>query len=223
MKALALAVGLVVVLNAVVVVPAARERATPVHHATVLACASHIEGGWRDGELPFLTLPLATAPGGWGGVIDGTTLAGFGFTAEDVALLGDTTTAFGALPTPREGWLTLRQRPDSLHEYDVVGASTSRPTAGDGELVLRGLVGLDWVDRLPPPGVDSLPTKARRSQVGVRVIRLLPPHLGLDRRQSEALRGLRDSTGGRCPRTLPVTLAFGSRGAVWVESVGATP
>ncbi len=220
MKAVGLAVGLVVVLNAVVIVPAARERATPVHHVTVQACGDHIQGGGRDGELPFLTLPVARRPGGWGDVIDGTALTSFGFTPADVALLGDTTASFGELPTPREAWLTIRQRDDSLHEYEILGTATTRPPAADGVLVLRGLVGFDWFDRLPPPGMDSLPTTARRSQIGVSVMRFLPPQLGLDRAQAEALKSLRDATGARCPRTLPVTLAFGSRGAVWVESVG---
>lgn len=223
MKAVGLAIGLVVVLNAVVIVPAARERAAPVHRVTVRACGEHVTGGWRDGELPFLSLPLTDRPGGWGDEIGAAALTSFGFSAADVALLGDTTTSFGELPTPREAWLTLRQRDDSLHEYEIAGAATTRPSAGDGFLVLRGLVGIDWVDRLPPPGMDSLPTAARRSQVGVRVTRLLPPQLGLDRAQSEALRPLREGTGPRCARTLPVTLAFGSRGAVWVESVGSTP
>ncbi len=222
MKATGLAIGVVVVLNAVVVVPAARERATPVHHVVVIACGDHIQGGWQDGELPSLTLPLRARPGGWGNAVDAAALTRFGFTAADVALLGDTTASFGELPTPREAWLTLRQRPDSLHEYDIVGAASARPAAGEGVLVLRGLVGFGWVDRLPPPGMDSLPTAARRSQIGVEVMRLLPPQLGLDRAQAALLRPLRDGVGGRCARTMPVTLAFGRRGAVWVESVGAT-
>ena len=223
MKAVGLAIGLVVVLNAVVIVPAARERATPVHHVTVQACGDHIQGGWRDGELPMLTLPLAGRPGGWGDAIDGATLTRLGFTAAHLALLGDTIASFGDLPTPREAWLTMRQRDDSLHEYDIVGAAPSRPSAGDGVLVLQGLVGFEWVDRRLPPGMDSLPSAAHRSQIGVTVIRLLPPQLGLDRAQANALKALRDATGARCPRTLAVRLAFGSRGAVWVESVGATP
>ena len=223
MRAVGLAVGLVVVLNAVVIVPAARERAAPVHHVTVQACGDHIQGGWRDGELPLLTLPLARPAGGWGDAIDGATLTSLGFTAANLALLGDTTASFGELPTPREAWVTMRQRDDSLHEYDVVGAATTQPAAGDGVLVLRGLVGFDWFDRPLPPGMDSLPAAAHRSQIGVTVMRLLPPQLGLDRAQAEALKPLRDATGARCPRTLAVTLAFGSRGAVWVESVGATP
>ena len=132
MKAVGLAIGLVVVLNAVVIVPAARERATPVHHVTVQACGDHIQGGWRDGELPLLTLPLAHPMGGWGDAIDGATLTALGFTAEHLALLGDTIASFGDLPTAREAWLTMRQRDDSLHEYDIVGAATSRPSAGDG-------------------------------------------------------------------------------------------
>ena len=61
MKAVGLAIGLVVVLNAVVIVPAARERATPVHHVTVQACGDHISGGWRDGELPGATHSSQTA------------------------------------------------------------------------------------------------------------------------------------------------------------------
>jgi hypothetical protein len=221
MKAVGLAVGLVVVLNAVVIVPAARERAAPVHHVTVLACGDHIQGGWRDGELPLLVLPLARPAGGWGDAVDGATLISLGFTASHLALLGDTTASFGALPTPREAWVTMRQRDDSLHEYDIVGAATRRPSVTDGVLVLRGLVGFDWFDRPLPPGMDSLPTTAHRSQIGVTIIRLLPPQLGLDRPQANALKPLRDASGARCPRTLPVTLAFGSRGAVWVESVGA--
>lgn len=223
MKAVGLAIGLVVVLNAVAIVPAARERAAPVHHVTVQACGDHITGGWRDGELPFLTLPVERRPGGWGDVIDAAALGSFGFTPADVTLLGDTTASFGELPTPREAWLTLRQRDDSLHEYEILGATAARPTAADGVLVLRGLVGFMWLDRVPPPGMDSLPTAARRSQIGVSVMRFLPPQLGLDRAQADALKPLRDATGARCSRTLPVRLAFGSRGAVWVESVGPTP
>ena len=223
MKAVVWAVGLVVVLNAVVIVPAARERATPVHHVTVQACGDHVQGGWSDGNLPFLTLPLIGAVGGWGHVIDAAALRSFGFTDSDVALLGDTTASFGELPTPREAWLTMRQRNDSLHEYEIIGAATTRPTVADGVLVLRGLVGFQWVDRVPPPGMDSLPTAAHRSQIGIGVMRMLPPHLGLDRRQAETLQPLREGTGPRCARMLPVTLAFGSRGAVWVESVGQAP
>lgn len=223
MKAVGLAIGLVVVLNAVVIVPAARERAAPVHHVTVQACSDHIQGGWRDGELPFLSLPLMGRTGGWGNAIDAAALTSFGFTPADVALLGDTTASFGDLPTAREAWLTIRQRDDSLHEYEIVGATATRPPAADGVLVLRGLVGFQWVDRLPPPGMDSLPTAARRSQIGVVVMRLLPPQLGLDRGQAEALRPLRERTGARCARTMPVTLAFGRRGAVWVEGVGERP
>jgi|CXWL01.1.fsa_nt_gi hypothetical protein len=223
MKAVVWAVGLVVVLNAVVIVPAARERAAPVHHVTVQVCGDHIQGGWRDGELPFLKLPLARRPGGWSDVIDAAALTSFGFTTADAALLGDTTASFGELPTPREAWLTMRQRDDSLHEYEILGAATTRPVGADGVLVLRGLVGFDWLDRPVPPGMDSLPTAAHRSQIGVSVMRLLPPQLGLDRAQAESLRPLLESTGMRCGRTIPVTLAFGSRGAVWVESVGSTP
>lgn len=221
MKAAGLAIGLIAVLNAVVIIPAARERATPVHHVTVQACGAHILGSWREGELPFLTLPLDGRAGGWGDVIGPATLTSIGFTAEHVALLGDTTASFGELPTPREAWVTMRQRPDSLHEYEILGAAMTRPAGGDGVLVLRGLVGFEWLSRPLPPGSDSLPTKAYRSQIGVTVMRFLPPQLGLDRAQADALKSLRDATGARCPRTLPVTLAFGSRGAVWVESVGA--
>lgn len=221
MKAVGVAIGLVVVLNAVVIIPAARERAAPVHHVTVQACGDHIQGGWRDGELPFLMLPVTGRPGGWGDVIDAAALTSFGFTAEHVALLGDTAASFAELPPPREAWLTLRQRDDSLHEYEVIGSGTTRPAAAADVLVLRGLVGFQWVDRLPPPGMDSLPPAARRSQIGVGIMRFLPPQLGLDRSQAEALKPLREGTGARCARTIPVTLAFGRRGAVWVESVGS--
>lgn len=216
-----LATALVVVYNAVAIVPAVQERRAPVGRVTVAVCGEHIVGGWRDGELPMLMLPLATPEQGWGDVIDPATLRTLGFTERSLAALQDTALAQVIWPAPRQAWLTLQQQADSGRRYAVVGASATRPAAAPGQLVVRGLVNLERIWQRVDPAVQ--PT-VRPWELGVGVTRLLPSQLGLDLAQAEALKGLRqDDRGVPCAATIPVTLAFGARGSVWVESVGARP
>lgn len=216
-----LAAALVVVYNTVAIVPAVQERRAPVGRVTIAVCGEHIVGGWREGELPMLMLPLATPERGWGDVIDHATLRTLGFSERTIAALQDTTLAQGMWPAPRLAWLTLRQEADSGRRYVVVGASAERPAAAEGELVVRGLVNLERIWKKVDPAAQ--PT-GRPWELGVGVTRLLPPTLGLDLAQAEALKRLRDDgRGAPCGATVPMTLAFGARGSVWVESVSPTP
>lgn len=216
-----LAAALVVAYNAVAIVPAVQERRAPVGRVTIAVCGEHIVGGWREGELPMLMLPLATPAQGWGDVIDMATLRALGFRERTIAAMQDTTLAEGMWPAPRQAWLTLRQEPDSGRRYAVIGASAERPTAAEGELVVRGLVNLERIWKRVDPAVQ--PT-GRPWGFGVGVARLLPPTLGLDLAQAEALKPLRqDGRGASCSASVPMTLAFGARGGVWVESLGPTP
>lgn len=221
MKTTAMAIAVVVVANVVAVGPAMRERTAPVGHATILVCGPHLVGGWRDGELPMLTLPLETPVGGWGHVIPPATLISLGFDPDDLTAIGDSLWSGGAWPAPRRAWLTLRQTTDSGYRYRVTAAQVARPTAAQGELVVQGLVAIDRIWSEVPQASDSTKPPRRTSAVGVQILRLLPPQLGLDRRQSAQLKRLQGERQWECAETIPVTLAFGSRGSVWVESVSA--
>ncbi len=223
MKPTAMAVAVVLVANVVAVGPAMRERAAPVGRATVAVCGQHLAGGWRDGEVPMLLLPLETPVGGWGHVIPRATLVALGFDPDDLTALGDSLWTGGAWPAPRRAWLTLRQSTDSGYRYRVVGAHVARPTAVSGELVVQGLVAIDRIWSEVPPANDSTTPPQRTSAVGVQVLRLLPSQLGLDRAQAAQLRPLRRTDRWDCVETLAVTLAFGARGSIWVESVSAPP
>jgi hypothetical protein len=222
MKTTAMAVAVVLVANVVAIGPALRERGAPVGRATVQVCGTHIAGGYQPGDVQMLMLPLETPEGGWGHVIPPATLVALGFDPDDLTAIGDSLWTGGAWPAPRRAWLTLRQAADSGYRYRVVAAAATRPTAATGELVVQGLVAIDriWSDVGP---ADSTRPRQRTSAVGVQIVRLLPPQLGLDREQAAALRSLRRNDRWDCVETRPVTLAFGARGSVWVESVNPTP
>jgi len=222
MKTTAMAVAVVLVANVVAIGPALRERRAPVGRAIVQVCGNHISGGYQPGDLQMLMLPLETPEGGWGHVIPPATLVALGFDPDDLTAIGDSLWTGGAWPAPRRAWLTLRQATDSGYRYRVVAAAATRPTAATGELVVQGLVAIDriWSDVGP---ADSTRPRQRTSSVGVQIVRLLPPQLGLDREQAAALRSLRRNDRWDCVETRPVTLAFGARGSVWVESVNPTP
>ncbi len=215
MRATWIAAGIVVAVNVLAIVPAKRERATPVGRVTIAACGDHVVG-----ELPMLDLPLAETPGGLGGIADGGTLLGVGFSAREVASVGDTVMPKGVWPPPRHAWLVLRQEGDSLHRFRVVRVSADRPIGGADELVVRGLIGFQFVRRQPPVQTDSVGLPSRPVGIVVGVVRLLPPELGLDRAQALALKALQADSGAACTRTLPVTIASGPRGGIWVEGVG---
>jgi len=222
MKTTAMAVAVVLVANVVAIGPALRERRAPVGRAIVQVCGNHVSGGYQPGDLQMLMLPLETPEGGWGHVIPPATLVALGFDPDDLTAIGDSLWTGGAWPAPRRAWLTLRQATDSGYRYRVVAAAATRPTAATGELVVQGLVAIDriWSDVGP---ADSTRPRQRTSSVGVQIVRLLPPQLGLDREQAAALRSLRRNDRWDCVETRPVTLAFGARGSVWVESVNPTP
>lgn len=216
MKAAWIAAGIVVAVNVLAIVPAARERATPVGRVTMAVC-----GGQVVGELPMLDLRLAVPPGGLGGVVDDGTLLGVGFSARDVAAVGDTVMPGGVWPPPRHAWLVLQQEGDSLHHLRVVRVSADRPVGGADELVVRGLIGIQFIWIAPPGQAPPTPGQRRSSVVGVAVVRLLPPQLGLDRAQALALKAVRVNGGAPCARTAPVTIASGPNGGIWVEGVGS--
>jgi hypothetical protein len=221
MKTTAMAVAVVLVANVVAIGPAVQERASPVGRATVTVCGQHLVGGWRDGELPMLTLPLDTPVGGWGDVIPPARLVALGFDPNDLTAIGDTLWTGGAWPAPRRAWLTLTQATDSGYRYRVTGAHVTRPTAVPGQLVVQGLVAIDRIWSEVAPAGDSTKPVQRRSEVGVQILRLLPPQLGLDRAHALQLQPLRRNDRWDCVQTMSVTLALGSRGSVWVESVSA--
>jgi hypothetical protein len=217
-----LAVGVVIVANAVAIVPAELERANPVGEFTLEVCRDQVVGGWRDGELPMLQLPLAQRMGGMSEVIGDAVLAAIGFSAEARALVGDTTRVDARWPMPRMAWLALRQQPDSFRMLEVLRVAPTREALAPvaGELAMRGLVGFEWVWEPPPRDADSAAVSAagrRPQRIGVGVVRLLPSQLGLDREQAAALSGLRNDQRLPCSATVPVTLLMGNQGAVWVR------
>lgn len=221
MKSAWLAVALVLVANAIAIVPAERERAAPVGEFMLQVCRDQVVGGWRDGELPMLSLPLAARMDGLDGVVDDAALAALGFPADARAVVGDTTREGGAWPMPRMAWLALRQQPDSSRMLEVLRVAPTREALAPvpGELAMRGLIGFEWVWPPPPRDADSATVAAagRRPQwIGVGVVRLLPRQLGLDRDLGASLHTLRDDLPGPCPRTVSVRLLMGKRGAVWV-------
>jgi hypothetical protein len=223
MKPVWIGVAVVLVANAIAIVPAERERAAPVGEFTLQVCRDQVVGGWRDGELPMLYLPLAARMGGLEGVVDEATLQALGFPAEARAVVGDTTREGSAWPMPRMAWLALRQQPDSSRMLEVLRVTPTREALAPvpGELAMRGLIGFEWVFDESPRNADSATAAAvsrRPQRIGVGVVRLLPPQLGLDREQAAMLRPLRDDALGPCLRTVPVTLLMGRHGAVWVSS-----
>jgi hypothetical protein len=225
MKPAWIAVAVVLVANAIAIVPAERERAAPVGEFTLQVCRDQVVGGWRDGELPMLYLPLAARMGGLDGIVDDAMLAALGFPAEARAVVGDTTREGSAWPMPRMAWLALRQQPDSARMMEVLRVAPTREALAPvpGELAMRGLIGFEWVYDMPPRNADSATVAAvsrRPQRIGVGVVRLLPPTLGLDREQAAKLRVLRDDPLGPCLRTVPVTLLMGRHGAVWVAGEG---
>ncbi len=223
MRAAWLAVGVVVIANLIAIVPAERERANPVGEFTLAVCRDQVVGGWRDGELPMLQLPLVTRMGGMGEVIDDAVLAAIGFSAEARGMVGDTTRVDARWPMPRMAWLALRQQPDSFRMLEVLRVAPTREALAPvaGELAMRGLIGFEWVWEPPPRDADSVAvaTAGRRPQrIGVGVSRLLPPQLGLDREQAAALSVLRNDQREPCRMTVPVKLLMGGQGGVWVGS-----
>lgn len=222
MKSAWLAAGVVVVANAIAIVPAERERAAPVGEFTLQVCSDQVVGGWSDGDLPMLYLPLAARMGGLDDMVDDATLAALGFSADARAVVGDTTREDRAWPMPRMAWLALRQQPDSSRMLEVVRVAPTREALAPraGELAMRGLIGFEWVWEPPPSGADSATVAevGRRPQrIGAGVVRLLPPQLGLDREQAARLQSLRDDAVGPCQRTVPVRLLMGKHGGVWVS------
>lgn len=222
MRAAWLAVAVVLVANAIAIVPAERERAAPVGEFALAACRDHVVGGWNDAQLPMLRLPLDSRPGALGAVADSAVLAALGFPASAYAMVGDTNRADTPWPTPRLAWLALRQQPDSFRSLEVVRIAPTREVLAPaaGELVMRALVGFEWQwdDGPQPARVDSMPAVRRPRQIGVGVVRLLPAELGLEQAAAARLLALRDDAAEICPRTEAVRLMMGRDGAVWVGS-----
>lgn len=225
MRAAWLAVAVVLVANAIAIVPAERERAAPVGEFTLAVCRDHVVGGWNDAQLPMLRLPLDSRPGALGAVADSAVLAALGFPASAYAMVGDTNRADTPWPMPRMAWLALRQQPDSFRSLEVVRVAPTREALAPaaGELAMRGLVGFEWQwdDAHLLPEADSVTRAlgARRPRtLGVGVVRLLPAELGLERDVAARLLTLRDDAAGMCPRTEAVRLMMGRDGGVWVGS-----
>lgn len=216
-----LAVGVVVVANAVAIVPAERERADPVGEFTLAVCRDHVVGGWRDDELPMLQLALDGRMGGLDDVVDDAALAALGFSREARAMVGDTSRADASWPMAREAWLALRQQPDSFRMLEVLRVAPTREALAPmpGELVMRGLIGFEWMWEPPrevnPPAAVATDRPPRR--IGIRVVRLLPSRLGLDRAQVAMLDAVRNDMQRPCGVAVDVVLNMGKHGAVWVD------
>jgi hypothetical protein len=224
MRAAWLAVGVVLVANAIAIVPAERERANPVGEFTLAVCRDQVVGGWNDAQLTTLRLPLDPRPGTLGTLADSAALVALGFPASAYVMVGDTSRADTPWPMPRMAWLALRQQPDSFRSLEVVRVAPTREALAPvaGELAMRGLVGFEWQwdDAHLRPDADSA-TRALGSRrprtIGIGVVRLIPAELGLERDVAARLLTLRDDAAGMCPRTVDVRLLMGRDGAVWVH------
>lgn len=221
MKPARWALAVVLVANAVAIVPAERERATPVGEFVLAVCREQVTGGWRDDEFTMMQLPLTPRMNGLGELVDDATLAALGFSAEARGLVGDTMRAEERWPLPRMAWFALRQQADSFRMLEVIRVAATREALAPqaGELAMRGLVKFEWVMGPPRSAADSVAgggSADRVQEVGLGVLRLVPAQLGLDRAIAAQLRTLRDTLPGVCPRTVAVRLMMGRNGAVWI-------
>ena len=220
------AASLVVVANGVVLISARRERALVAAFTTIDVCADQLIGGGTSDEPPVLLLHLAQdsilTPEGLDA--DGLRALGFGEMAVNAA--GRERDSTYRWPRPRPAWVRLRQRHDSLAQWEAVEvAPLDRGLSPDStSIVIRGMVGLQERREAPPPdktaGHQHAPDGGdpNRGVLQPAVIELIPSRLHLDRGQIAALRGaIGDTTG--CAVKGRVVIASGVRGGIWVESV----
>jgi hypothetical protein len=213
------AAALVVAADAAVLIPAARERATPATRVTVAVCASHLIGGGSSGAPPALQLRIApeSLPGAPG--LDSAGLRALGFTARMAAAMGKARDSTFRWPRPRPAWVRLRQQRDSLARFAIVQVAPRRALLAPDStsIVIRARVGASVLFSEVPRGPSGGGIRAP-GRLYPTVEEVIPFQLHLDRRQSTALARALSGTSG-CAVTQSAVIAVGGRGGIWVESV----
>ncbi len=220
------AMGLVVLANGIVLISAQRERAAPATRTTVAVCAMHVIGGGTSDEAPALRLWLAPEPLSTPAGLDASGLRALGFAERVVAAVGRERDSTFRAPRARPAWVRLRQRSDSLEEWNAVEVHPlgARPVPDSTSIVLRGLVAIRERPTAPPPdsagGHDhaAMPRAHPTGVVHPFVIELIPSQLHLDHQQIAILRsGLSDTA--TCAVKRQAVIVTGANGGIWVESV----
>ncbi|MBK6781471.1 MAG: hypothetical protein IPI38_17065 [Gemmatimonadetes bacterium] len=220
-------IALVVVANAIALVPARRERAEPAAFSTIALCPGQLVGGAGSDLAPAIRLVLAPDSGPPAPGLDAEGLRALGFTERVIAVIGQERPTGFHWPSPRPAWVRLRQAPeDSLRQFVAAEVRPRREllVADSGSIVIRALVGLRQRMAAPaaPPteghdhgGAARPPVPALMS---ASVLELLPSQLHLDWAQVTALRALPgDSTA--CGGARRVRIANGAEGGIWVAGV----
>ena len=214
---------LVLVANAMALVPLRRERAEPATVATLSLCSGQLVGGPGSDLAPAIRLALAPDSGPPVPGLDAEGLRALGFRGEVIEVVGKERPAEFRWPMTRPAWVRLRQAPgDSLHQFVVVEARPRREqlVADSTSIIVRGLVGLRQRMEGPPAplpeghdhGAAALPGRA---PLYAGVLELLPRQLHLDWAQVTALRAIPDDRTA-CGGTRTVRVANGAEGGIWV-------
>ena len=214
------AVALVVVANGVVLVSAGREHAAAATMATVEVCASHLMGGAGSDDPPALGLKVVRdtlrTPRG----LDSAGLRALGFDQAAIAKLGRPRVDTARWTLERPAWVRLRQRDDSLRQFEAAEVAPRREQLAPDStsLIVRGLVAVRWL-RVGPPRPPADGAGAPPPDIIYPVVdEVIPSMLHLDRHQIANLRAaLPDSAG--CTITKQVVIAQGAKGGIWVEAV----
>ncbi|MBK7925475.1 MAG: hypothetical protein IPJ95_17885 [Gemmatimonadetes bacterium] len=138
-------IALVVVANAIALVPARRERAEPAAFSTIALCPGQLVGGAGSDLAPAIRLVLAPDSGPPAPGLDAEGLRALGFTERVIAVIGQERPTGFHWPSPRPAWVRLRQAPeDSLRQFVAAEVRPRREllVADSGSIVIRALVGL---------------------------------------------------------------------------------
>jgi hypothetical protein len=225
MKSAIAAIALVVVANGFVLASVGRERAAPATLITSDVCAGHLVGGGASDQPPALRLnlvpdSLSTPPG-----LDAPGLRALGFGDAVIGAVGRERDSTFHWPRSRPAWVRLRQRSDSLAQWEVVEVAPRREVLArdTASVVVRGLIGVRERRSGPSPGGGAGhehggPVRLRTPGVIYpAVIEVIPVQLHLDRVQIAALRSALTDTVA-CAATKQAVIANGANGGIWVES-----
>jgi hypothetical protein len=217
---------LAIVVNGVVLMSGARERAAPATLATIDICRGHLVGGGSSDVPPALRLVLGpdslSIPAG----LDAAGLQALGFPASAVSVVGRVRDAAFRWPRTRPAWVRLRQHRGPLEPLAVVEVAPRREELrpDSGSIIVRGLVSFRLRRSEPSP---APPVGVNRGRVGDNagsgviypaVVELVPFQLHLDHRQIAALERVRADSAG-CGVKGQAVIANGANGGIWVASV----
>jgi hypothetical protein len=190
------------IVNAAMLVPVYRAHHVGAGIVDVAVCSDHLIGGYSQGDRIRFGLPLEHRPTT---VLDDAKLVELGFSAADLAQIGDTT-PMRRFPPSRPAWVRLIQAVDSMRPWRVEAVGSRRDDVAGAGLVVKARVDI----------VSSVWVAEEPVRVAATVRRTEPHSLYLRDDEAAGLRGLRVGAP-RCITTL--RLGNGTDGSVWVDSV----